>query len=286
MTVGQTVAVIGAGSFIGRRLTHALTARGHRPLALTRREFDVTDHDAALPEPIDAAIFLAQDRSYTALDQAALGVFDVNTVGVLNAVIKARDAGAGTFLFTSTGNVYAPSFEALHESSPLRRADIYSTSKIFAEQILDLAADELRICRARLFGAYGPHQTIGLLAGLTNRIRNGDAVSVQPRPDRPDDGGFTCSLTHVDDIAAALGELVELGEDGALPPAINLAAHEPTDIATLARLIGDALGTEPTIERGEGVRSFDLIADTTLSRSLLRTHFRGTGEGVEQALRS
>lgn len=286
MTDSLTVAVIGSRSYVGSHLCGALESAGHDVVALTRETFDVTDHDAALPKPVDVAIFLAQDRNYTSLNTPALGVFDVNTVGVLNAAIKARDAGARGFLFTSTGNVYAPSFEAHSEDEELARSDIYSTSKVFAEQILDLAAGDLTICRPRLFGAYGPNQEIGLMAGLANRIRSAQPVTAQPRIAGVADGGFTASLTHVDDIAAGLVELAELSVGGGVPYAVNLAASEPTTITDLAHRIGVALGVDVDIQTADGVRPFDLIADTSRMSSLLSTSFRSTATGIADALQA
>lgn len=274
------VAVVGAGSFVGGALTSALTRHGHRPHAYTRDDFDVVDHDSRFDGRADVVVFLAQDRSYGSLDTGALRVFDVNTVGVLNAAIKATQAGARGFVYTSTGNVYAPSFESLTEDHPVARSDIYSTSKIFAEQILELTEGDLHVCRPRLFGAYGPNQSIGLLAGLTNRIRRGDPVTMTPRFEGVADGGFTASLTHVDDIADALVELCELAVRGSAPPVLNVAAPRPTTIEALAKQIGRALGVEPRLELTAGTRDFDLIADTSAARRLLTTEFRSTADGV------
>lgn len=286
MTGRLKVAVVGSRSFVGQHLCRSLDAAGHDAIGLTRELFDVTDHDATMPPDIDVAVFLAQDRNYTSLDTASLGVFGVNTVGVLNAAIKARDVGARGFLFASTGNVYAPSFEAHCEDEAVVRSDIYSTSKVFAEQILDLAEQDLRICRPRLFGAYGPNQEIGLMAGLTNRIRGGQPITAQPQVAGVPDGGFTASLTHVDDIAAGLVELAELSMETDLPYSLNLAASEPTTITDLADRIGEALGMSVEVQGADGTRSFDLIADTTLASELLSTSFRTTATGIADALQA
>ena len=278
------IGIIGAGSFIGEALGRLAEETGHQVDRYSRNTFDVTDPHAELDADTDIVVFLAQDRNYTALETPALGEFAVNTIGVLNAAIKARAVGARGLIYASTGNVYKPSFEPLVESHPLERSDIYSTSKIFAEQILDLVPDDLAIVCPRLFGAYGPNQTIGLLAGLTNRIRDGASVTLQPRPGGDPDGGFRASLTHVDDVAAGLLELAgRLGVDD-LPRIMNLAAPEPSSIEQIAHAIGAAIGVEPTIELANSQRSFDLIAETTLMQSLLNTEFRSLEAGVFQSL--
>lgn len=284
MTTPLTIAVVGAKSFVGQALCKQLEGSDHDTMPLTRSDFDVADHSAEFSRPIDVAVFLAQDRNYTALDSKSLSVFAVNTVGVLNTAIKARDAGARSFLFASTGNVYQPSFEPHHEDEPLARSDIYSTSKVFAEQILDLASADLTICRARLFGAYGPDQTIGLMAGLANRIRSGQPVTLQPQRAGEPDAGFTASLSHVDDIASALIELSELSMETPLPSALNVAAPEPTSVEQLAKLIATSLDTTPQLEASNGTRAFDLIADTERCSALLNTSFRDTASGIPEAL--
>jgi UDP-glucose 4-epimerase len=278
------IGIIGAGSFIGDALGRRAEASGHQVDRYTRETFDATDPDATLEPATDIVVFLAQDRNYTTLETPALGVFAVNTVGVLNAAIQARAVGARGLIYTSTGNVYEPSFAPLIESHPLARSDIYSTSKIFAEQILDLVPDDLAVVCPRLFGAYGPNQTIGLFASLTNRIRSGASVTLQSRPGGDPDGGFHASLTHVDDVAAGLLELAEqLGVDE-LPPVMNLAAPEPVSIEQIARAIGAGIGVEPAIEQADSPRAFDLVADTTLMQSVLDTNFRPLDVGVSQSL--
>ncbi|MEM7095209.1 MAG: NAD(P)-dependent oxidoreductase [Actinomycetota bacterium] len=285
MTNPQRIAIVGARSFIGTHLAEAASAAGHTVEALTREDFDATDPDATFAPGTDIVVFLAQDRSYTSFDAPALGVFAVNTVGVLNAAIKAHQVGARGLIYTSTGNVYRPSFEPLAEHAPLARSDIYSTSKIFAEQILDLVPDDLAVVCPRLFGAYGPNQTIGLLAGLTGRIRNGTPVTLQPRTHGTPDGGFRASLTHVDDVAAGLLELANRLGHEPLPRTINLAALEPASIEDVARAIGGAVGIEPIIEDADSPRAFDLIADTTLMVETLTTSFRSIATGIPDSFR-
>lgn len=275
--------VIGANSFVGQALQQVLNTDGHDARFLSRADFDAHDNSASFGST-DVVVYLAQDRNYSQLGRETAGVFEVGALGALRAAVAGIEAGAKAMIYTSTGGVYQSSFDPLSEDCPLSRSDIYSTSKIFGEQILELTEDRLSVSRLRLFGAYGANQTIGLFAGLTNRIKSGQPVTLQNRVLGENDGGFKISLTQVLDIAKAIIETAQLALSNQAPSAMNLAASEAVSIEQIAKTIGQHLAIDPVFETSDSTRQLDMIANTALQSQYLETEFMTIDKGIPFSL--
>ncbi len=265
----RTICVVGAKGFIGQHLVRALTARGLRVLALSSVDgTGISPQTGLLPkdfefsEPVDAVVYAAQSPRYRDAAQAS-HVLSVNVTSAVRAALASCRAGASRFIYLSTGNVYAPSFEPLRESSPVLGVDWYSLSKIQAEQALNLFRADMDIHIVRLFGVYGKAQQGRLVPNLITSIRAGRPINLQGRKDDPRDiDGLRISICNVDDIVSILINLITFGG----PNCLNLAGENPISIRALANQLGELLGLEPFLVAGQGFRNFDLVADISLLR--------------------
>ena len=286
------VAVFGAAGFIGRHLCRDLATRGELlafdveardDLGFPCREADVL---AAAPDltGVDAVVYLSQSPHYRAFPERGDHLFGVNVVGALRVVHEALRAGASRLVYASTGSVYAPSFEPLAEDAAVRRDDPYALSKSTAEDALRLVGGEMATCCVRLFGVYGPEQQTMMVPAIAQRVRERQAVTLAPHPDRADDrDGLRISLTFVHDLVPILGRL--LATDVELPATLNVAPPEAVSIRQLACAIGEQLDLEPLFEPAPQPRTTDLIADTSRLDELLSPRFTELGEAMRRTLR-
>ena len=280
--------VIGAGGYVGSRLCDALTRAGCEVHAASSRDgtgiaprTGLLSPQFAIPAETEVVFYLATSPQHRHGADAASHLFAVNTFSVVQVAELARRAGVRRFLFTSTGNVYAPSFLPLHESSPLRRDDWYALSKVHAEEVLNLFRNDLEVTVVRLFGVYGPGQTSRMVPCLVEAVASGQPVTISPRIDQPHDiEGLRISLCYVDDVVATL---LQLGRQGGVD-CVNVASEEVVSVREIARTIGELLGTPVRFEISECPRLFDLIADVTRLKELTPRAFVPFRVGIRRTV--
>lgn len=289
-------AVIGAGGFIGGHLCRLLENAGHQVLALDAvrpetpvagefRECDILAGPPSFEDNTEAVFYLAQSPFYREFPNRADHLFGVNALGPVRAASAALNKGCRFFLFASTGNVYAPSFDALPESHPVRRDDPYALSKVAAEEALDLFRGRMGVISTRIFGAFGPGQKSMLPVILAGRIKSGTPITLQPAPgETVETGGLRVSYLYVEDMARAMIRLADKALDGGeLPPRLNLAGPEALSIRRFATAIGGAMGMEPVFETAETPRGLDLAADVSLMQQVLGLAFTPLEEAAAAA---
>jgi nucleoside-diphosphate-sugar epimerase len=238
--------VTGAGGFLGQALVRALSARGARVRALTRRPEPALDlpgvetmvGDATDPaclaravEGIQVVFHLAGVRRATERDE----VFRTN-VGATRLLLDACAEGApGLRRFVLAGSRAAspPSRTGCTEAEAPRPAEAYGESKAEAERVAMLYADRLPVAVARPPRIMGPGDRENLLffqlAGRGWALRFG--------ADAP------LSWIDVDDCARGLLLLAERPE--AAGQAFFLTSAERTSVEGLFLAAAAALGVTP-----------------------------------------
>ena len=130
------VLVTGATGFLGRHVLPVLAER-HKVVAMARRPVegfetvvaDLTD-EFELPAGLDAVVHLAQSRRYREWPEGAADMYAVNVHATFRLLAR---AGAGRFVYASTGGIYAPSPAPLREDDPVAPSGFYPRSKLAAE---------------------------------------------------------------------------------------------------------------------------------------------------------
>ena len=297
----KTLAIIGSRSFLGQQLVRRCRAAGIRTVGYRRpphggglpRELtpdvevdcDLTRPVAAPPEPIDACLFAAQHVAPSTSDCSRSDLFTVNAVGVHRALCMVASNGYVPFLNCSTGTVYAPSTQPLRESDQVRVDDDYALSKLHGESMASLFAETISTTNLRIFGLYGPRQRQRLVPNLVARVRSGESVRLGPNSNCNDgDGGLRVSMLHGADAAAAIIALARrLAMRELTPRLVNLGGSVPVSIRHMAQEIGRLVGHDPIFAEGPA-RVGDLIADTSLLRSLVPTSPRSWEMGIRQTI--
>ena len=170
----------------------------------------------------------------------------LNVVGTLNGLEAATRAGAGRFLFTSTGGAIYGEGEGREDDLPFAETaacepfSVYGQSKLAAEGYLGLyrRVRDLSTVTLRLGNVYGPRQDPALEAGVVaifcELARDGGKPTVFG------DGKQTRDYVHVADVVAAL--LAARESDA--PGPFNVGTGVETTVLQLAERVGALAGRD------------------------------------------
>lgn len=269
----KTILVTGAGGLLGSVLV-PLLAREHRVVALARTatapespniaplSADLSQplDTAILPDRIDALVYLAQSPRFRDFPGGAEDVRRVNTDQPLVLIEEARRRGATSFVYASTGSVYAPAHEPLREDGPAPAEGFYAGSKMAAELLLRPYGELMNVSLLRFFFIYGAGQKRDmLLPRLVDSVRSGRSVTLQGEQ------GLRLQPLHVDDAAAAVRAAVDLQGSHT----INVAGPEVLSLRGVCEAAGRAVGRAPSFTVSAASGATDLIADTARMTDLL-----------------
>lgn len=267
------ILVTGATGFIGRRAV-ALLASAHDVVALARSaapddgppgvewvEQDLASplDRSALPDQVDAVVHLAQSRRYREFPAGAADVFAVNLAATFGLLEYAREAGAETFVFASTGGVYASSERALSEQDPLNPLNLYLSSKYAAEALVASYRPLFRTVTFRFFFVYGPGQTGMLVPTLLGRVERGETITIEGEP------GLRMNPIYVDDAARVFDPALTLDRS----ELFNVAGDEVVTVRELVALLEEVTGRAAVVEHAPSSLLGDLVGDNTRMKSML-----------------
>lgn len=294
------VAIIGGQGFLGRSLAKMLSAKGIIPLIYdlavasgnlpTGAEFyplDIIKDDIVFPDDLAGVFYLSHSPYYKSFPENASHLFGVNAWGPVKAAEAALKTKCRFFCYSSTGSVYADSFEMLSENAPLRKDSPYATSKIAAEDALMLFNGKMTVNIVRIFGLFGPGQKRMLPFILENKIRNGEAVQLQPSVhEQPaETGGLKISFCYVDDAATCLSGLLQKVLDGGTVPAfINLGGSEAVSIKAFVSMMAKKMNKDAIFTVSDSKRPSDLIADISTLKKTLPISFTPLEKAIEMTV--
>jgi 2-alkyl-3-oxoalkanoate reductase len=215
----RAVLVLGAGGFIGGRITAALAATDWaRPVpGLHRRPAAAGALEHRTVEATQVESVRAAMRDVGAVVNCVAG--DSATI-VASAQALAKAAAAITppprIVHLSTMSVYGSATGEIGESTPLR-GDIgpYSVAKIAAEEALSSHSDAIMLRPGVVFGPGSPQWSARIAQLLLSR-RLGELGAA---------GDGYCNLVHVDDVALAVVRALE--QERLSVRALNLVVSEP-----------------------------------------------------------
>jgi nucleoside-diphosphate-sugar epimerase len=187
-------------------------------------------------------------------------------------------AGTGRVVYASSSSVYGDA-ETLptREDARCRPISPYGTTKLAGEHLVQAYAASfgLQAVALRYFTVYGPGQRPDM--GFHRFIR----AVLERRPiEVYGDGLQTRDVTYVDDVVEAT---VAAGMEPAARGTINVGGGSRVSVTETIRLIGEALGREPTTVYASPAAGDvrDTGADLTRARELLRYQPKvGVAEGL------
>lgn len=282
------VIIVGSGGFIGNHLYKFLQGEGIQVLGASSADgtgivprTGVLPYDFSIAPETDAIVYLAQSPYYNMVPEKFSHLVNVNVVSAVKVAEIARRAKVRRFIYASTGNVYAPSFAPFSESSPLRKDNWYSLSKVHAEEVLSLYKNDMDLVIMRIFGVYGPSQIDKLVPKLLSSVLQSKEISIERNPeDQSDLGGLKISLCYIDDIVEIISNLISKGG----PSVLNIAGNEATSLRQMVNVMGQFFGKEPVLTVAEHCRRGDLIADISLLKSILNPQFTSLESGLKKTI--
>ncbi len=211
--------VTGASSFVGKVFVAAAKRAGHSVVGVdiapgpgvTPADIRSPDIVECIPEGTDAVIHLAaisRDKDCKANPTLAM---DVNVMGTLNLVEKAKQRGVRQFVFASSEWVYgdAKPLEVQRETQAVNAfnvAGLYALTKLTGEQILRLSEGFEATTVLRFSIIYGDrHEFLSAVEQLFLDVQDKEVVTVGSR-------STGRRFIHVDDIVS--GILAALGRTG------------------------------------------------------------------------
>lgn len=269
---GRKILVTGADGFIGSHLTEELVRRGHDVRAFVlynsfnswgwldtsppdvRRSLDVFAGDVRDPHGVAAAMkgcdvvlhlaaLIAIPYSYHSPD----AYVDTNVRGTLNVVQAARALGVQKVVHTSTSEVYGTArFVPITEDHPLQGQSPYSATKIGADQLAMSFHGSFGtpVAIIRPFNTYGPRQSArAVIPTIITQVATGKRT-IRLGAVRP-----TRDFNYVADTVRGFIAVAE--SDQAVGQVTNVASDYEVSIGDTARLIGEVMGAELTIETDE-----------------------------------
>jgi UDP-glucuronate 4-epimerase len=267
--LGRTNEVWGLARFSNQTDQQHLEALGVRCLRkdLTTDSLDdvPTDFDYVLHAGAMVAMGSERDMQYT---------FEVNVQGTGRLMYHCRNVK--TFVFCSTGGVYA------HQSHPVVESDpygmpipAYSLSKIAAEQLVKFVACQWNIATImlRIGAVYGPDR--GGPSVRLDRMLRGKEVWVNPSEPRQ------ASVMWVDDAVALATKALTSGQ---VPPVVvNFCGDDPVSIEDYCRYTGDLMGIEPKFRYTDETYPANVM-DTTKMHEILGRCEVGWREGFRRLI--
>jgi UDP-glucose 4-epimerase len=263
--------VTGGCGFIGSHLVDALVDAGHRvrildDLSSGRRENaparaelivgDVADQRsvATAMAHADGCFHLAAVASVERCTKDWAGSHRVNLDGTIHVFDAAREARGGTavpVVYASSAAVYGDNSDIpLAEDATKSPLSAYGADKLGCELHGRVAAHVYGVPNTglRFFNVYGPRQDpnspySGVITIFANRLLAGEALTIQG------DGKQVRDFIHVSDVVRALTAAMATLAAGprAVADTFNVCTGTPTDINSLAALMGELGGRPPRL---------------------------------------
>ncbi|MEO1488373.1 MAG: NAD-dependent epimerase/dehydratase family protein [Pseudomonadota bacterium] len=272
-----SVAVTGAGGFIGAYLARALADAGHQVLAIdnyvrgrperlaqaganlrpvtcdARDEAALTQHFSGL----DAVFHLAAINGTENFYKRPQLVLDVGVRSALAVAEACNACGVSSMIFASSAEVYqTPKVVPTDETAPLLLPDSlnprysYGGSKIISELIaFNYCRDTIaKVQCFRPHNVYGPdmghkHVIPQLIAKISDASANGTGKVVLQG-----DGSETRAFCFVDDIVAGIVAMWERGEHMNV---YHIGSMEEVTILKLAQIIAQSMNADVQFVAGD-----------------------------------
>lgn len=233
---------------------------------------------ANLPHEVDAIIYLAQSEYFRDFPAHAVDVFEVNTFQVLNMLGYAREVGARTFVFASSGGVYGSGDQHMSEEADIPakgNLGFYLSTKLCSEIVCQNYTPYLNVIILRFFFVYGPGQRRSMLIPrLIDNVRNSRPIALQG------ENGIRLNPTHVSDAVSAISCALDL--KGSYT--INVGGPGVLSLREIGNIIGKVLDITPIFTVETGTAPKHIIGDISKMTDLLMAPKVRFEEGVKTVL--
>jgi nucleoside-diphosphate-sugar epimerase len=288
------ILITGAGGFVGKRLCHDLTAKGHEIVAVVRTrvptidrhyfssksvrllELDLSSLDLSLlPHDVEVIYSLAQSSYFRDFPEKADEVFTVNIAANFQLLQWARSTGVRKFIQVSSGGIYGGKLGKAFQEDDLIAVNsplgFYQGSKLCSEIIFQNYRSFFETAVIlRPFFIYGPGQRRDMfISRLIEGVRKGFPLKLQGKK------GVRVNPIFVNDAVKAFSNAMELNGFHI----INVAGPDALHLRQIGEIIGKAVGRNPVFEIKDG-DPVDYVADTEQAVKKLRQPMTPFVDGI------
>jgi UDP-glucose 4-epimerase len=264
---GKRLVVTGGAGFVGSHLCARLAAdndvvavddlsngdRSWLPADVTLVDGDLTDPDVvgeAITGDVDAVFHFAADKNAARDD---IEQYRYNNRLTETVLARMDEVGVDSIAFTSSSTVYGEAPRPTPEDyAPLEPISIYGASKLGEESLLSVYANSHAMTAwvFRFANIVGPRLQKGaVIPDFIHKLRE--------NPDRLEilgDGRQEKSYMHVSECVDAMCHVVEHADDAF--DVYNLGTRTTTSVTTIADIVADEMGLDPTYEFTGGDRGW------------------------------
>lgn len=284
------ILVTGATGFIGSKLVehisndnivYCITRSKNKIFKRKNVEWIIQDlseelNYSVLPEELDAIVHLAQSKYYRNFPEKALDIFLVNDYSTVQLLDYGRRIGIKSFIFASSGGVYARKDGSLSEDDPLNPFTFYLNSKLISEYLIKTYSNFFSTIILRYFFVYGEEQKNMLIPNLINSVKEGRSITIY------NEEGIKITPTYVDDVVRATTSAIAFQGN----KTINVAGNEAISILEISEIIGDVLGKKPVYEYKKDDSVMDYVANINKMRLVLGIEpITSTKKGIKKMIR-
>jgi len=268
MLTDLNVLVTGGAGLVGSHLAAELLDRG----ATVRVADDLSKGDpdrvaddaefveADLTDPADVARAVTDDldivfhfAAYTDTNyDDDRELFEANTAMTYNVLERMREVDIDQFAFTSSSTVYGEAPRPTPEDhGPLEPISIYGSSKLADEALISTHAHsyDLTAWVFRFANIVGPNQRGTVIPDFIQKL-DADPTELTILGD----GRQEKSYMHVTECVDAICHVVEHADEDL--NVYNLGTHTTTSVTSIADVVSDELGVDPTYEYTGGDRGW------------------------------
>jgi nucleoside-diphosphate-sugar epimerase len=244
----RNILIVGASSLLGKTFYKTYKDR-YTLFNCGRTNIDGNDHftymdlsqslnATALPQNIDAILYLAQSYKFRDFPNSADDIFQINTARVLEFLNYAKSIQVKKFIYASTGGVYTGN--KIHEEDDIIDASklngFYATSKYCGELLVNQYKPYFDVTILRPFFMYGKEQKKDMLIPrLIHNIKNKQPIQLQGEQ------GIHINPIYVQDAVSQIEKIIDKNLQGIF----NLAGNQIISLKELSLKIGTALDIEP-----------------------------------------
>lgn len=285
----RNILITGASGLIGSSLINLFESTDKLFIIETKKRTSLRDNtihiecdlskewDASiLPPSIESIIHLAQYRDYVDVENSSEKIFNVNTASTLKLLEYAKKAGAKSFVYASSGGIYARKNESISEDDRVlvnKDLGFYLGSKLCSEVIIKNHVSSFSKIILRYFFVYGQRQNSNnLIYRLINRIKVGDPVVLYGEQ------GILLNPTFVEDAACATYKAIGLDSS----EVINITGPEILSIKEICDTISTIIGKKPNYQYVYDGGIKNCIGNNDKMKKLLHLPSISFGEGIKQ----
>lgn len=267
------VLVTGATGFIGSKLVEHIS-KDNIVYCISRSKDNIFQRDnvnwviqdlskehnySILPKELDAIVHLAQSKHYRNFPEKALDIFLVNDYSTVQLLDYGRRIGLKSFVFASSGGVYARKDGSFSEDNPVNPTTFYLNSKLISEHLVNSYSNFFSTTILRYFFVYGEGQRNMLVPNLINSVKEGKPITIY------NEEGIKITPTYIDDAVRATASAISIQEN----ETINVAGSDVVSILKLSEIIGEVLGKKPVYEYKTDPNAMDFVANIDKMKSVL-----------------